>query len=141
MNRSVPPTRKFPSILVAVIMIALLLSLVSIYLGLVEYFNSGTVSETALSYMSIGMVMLALSTYMLYQTRKRMIRIVSMELQPLSSTVQCNKCGFKNIREFKSGDYVFKETDEMCPKDNIKMVISAIFREVKDKEKAKELSY
>jgi hypothetical protein len=122
-------------------MIALLLSFVSIYLGLVEYFNSGTLSETALSYMSIGMVMLALSTYMLYQTRKRMIRIISMELQPLSSTVQCNKCGFKNIREFKSGDYVFKETDEMCPKDNIKMVISAIFREVKDKEKAKELSY
>ncbi len=122
-------------------MIALLLSFVSIYLGLVEYLSSGTVSETALSYMSIGMVILALSTYMLYQTRKRMIRIISMELQPLSSTVQCNKCGFKNIREFKSGDYVFKETDEMCPKDNIKMVISAIFREVKDKEKAKELSY
>ncbi len=141
MSSSVPPTRKFPSILVVVIMIALLLSFVSIYLGLVEYLSSGTVSETALSYMSIGMVILALSTYMLYQTRKRMIRIISMELQPLSSTVQCNKCGFKNIREFKSGDYVFKETDEMCPKDNIKMVISAIFREVKDKEKAKELPY
>jgi hypothetical protein len=29
----------------------------------------------------------------------------------------------------------------MCPKDSQKMVISAIYREVKDKEKAKEMGY
>jgi hypothetical protein len=29
----------------------------------------------------------------------------------------------------------------MCPKDNLKMTISAIYREVKDKEKAKEEAY
>ena len=98
-------------------------------------------SSTASFYMSIGMVILAFSAYMLYQTRKRMIRLISMEMQPLSSTVQCQKCGFKNIREFKRGDFVFKETDESCPKDNQKMVISAIYREVKEKEKAKELGY
>jgi hypothetical protein len=55
--------------------------------------------------------------------------------------VQCAKCGFKNIREFKRGDFVFKETDEPCPKDNQKMIISAIYREVKDKEKAREIGY
>ena len=123
----------------AVVMVALLLALVSIYLGLNEYILGD--SNTASFYMSIGMVTLALSTYMLYQTRRRMIRLISMEMQPLSSTLECNKCGFKNIREFKRGDFVFKETDETCPKDKEKMFISAIFREVKDKEKAKEAGY
>jgi len=138
MNQTAP-SRRSPPLLIAVIMIALLLALFSIYFGMTEYLLGDP--STASFYMSLGMVTLALSAYMLYQTRKRMIRFISMEMQPLSSTVQCQKCGFKNIREFKRGDFVFKETDEPCPKDNQKMVISAIYREVKEKEKAKELGY
>ena len=138
MNQAVAP-RRSPPLLIAVIMIALMLAIFSIYFGMTEYMLGD--SSTASFYMSIGMVILAFSAYMLYQTRKRMIRLISMEMQPLSSTVQCQKCGFKNIREFKRGDFVFKETDESCPKDNQKMVISAIYREVKEKEKAKELGY
>jgi len=138
MNQTAP--RRSPPLLIAVIMIALMLALFSIYFGTNEYIH-GDPSQTASFYMSIGMVILALSAYMLYQTRKRMIRLISMEMQPLSSTVQCQKCGFKNIREFKRGDFVFKETDESCPKDNQKMVIAAIYREIKEKEKAKELGY
>ena len=139
MNQTVPPTRRFSPLLFAVIMIALMVALVCIYLGLNEYLLGD--SSTASLYMSTGIVTLAVSTYMMYQTRKRMIRLTSLEMQPLSSTVQCMKCGFKNIREFKRGDFVFKETEEMCPKDNLKMTISAIYREVKDKEKAKEMAY
>ena len=97
--------------------------------------------STANIFISTGIVTLAVATYMMYQTRKRIVRIMSLEMQPLSSIVQCMKCGFKNVREFKRGDFVFKETDEPCPKDSQKMVISAIYREVKDKEKAKEIGY
>jgi amino acid permease len=139
MSETAPQRRRTPPTLVAIIMIALLLALSAIYWGLFEFFAGNT--ESASIYMSIGMAMLALSAYMLYQTRKRMIRLTSMEMQPLSSTVQCQKCGFKNVREFQKGDFVFKETTEMCPKDNLKMMIAAIYREVKDKEKAKELGY
>jgi len=140
MNETVSPARRLPPTLLAVIMAAFLLGLVLVYLGLNTFLSSPTATD-GLYMVSIGMVTLALSTYMLYQTRKRMIRLISMEMQPLSSTVQCQKCGLKNIREFKRGDYVFKETDEKCPKDNEKMVIQAIYREVKEKEKAKELGY
>jgi len=139
MSETAPQKRRTPLTLVAIIMIALLLALSAICWGLFEYFAGN--GENALFYVSIGLVMLALSTYMLYQTRKRVIRITSMEMQPLSSTVQCQKCGFKNVREFQKGDFVFKETTEMCPKDNLKMMIAAIYREVKDKDKAKELAY
>jgi DNA-directed RNA polymerase subunit RPC12/RpoP len=50
------------------------------------------------------------------------------------STIECNKCGVKNVREFQRGDYIFKET-ERCQKCNEKMLITAIYREVKEKEK------
>jgi len=139
MNQTVPQTRRVSPIMFAMIMIALLLALVAIYWGFNEYLYGDP--STASFYLSIGIAILAVSTYMMYQTRKRMIKLLSVEIQPLSSTVQCAKCGFKNIREFKQGDFVFKETEEMCPKDNQKMTISAIYREVKDKEKAKEMSF
>jgi hypothetical protein len=140
MEQTAPPPRRFSPLLFAVIMVALLVALVCIYLGLAEWIN-GDPSNTASLYISTGIVTLAVATYMMYQTRKRIARIMSLEMQPLSSTVQCMKCGFKNVREFKRGDFVFKETDEVCPKDNLKMTISAIYREVKDKEKAKEDAY
>ena len=139
MNQTVPQTRRVSPIMFAMIMIALLLALVAIYWGFNEYLYGDP--STASFFLSVGIATLAVSTYMMYQTRKRIIRLTSLEMQPLSSTVQCMKCGFKNIREFKRGDFVFKETEEMCPKDNLKMTISAIYREVKDKEKAKETTY
>ncbi len=140
MEQTAPPPRRFSPLLFAVIMIALGVALVCIYLGLMEWIN-GDPSNTASLYISTGIVTLAVATYMMYQTRKRIVRIMSLEIQPLSSTVQCMKCGFKNVREFKRGDFIFKETDEMCPKDNLKMTISSIYREVKDKEKAREDAY
>jgi hypothetical protein len=45
------------------------------------------------------------------------------------------------VREFQRGDFVFKQTDQACPKDNEKMMISAIYRELKEKQKAKEEAY
>jgi len=136
MNRSVPVTSKVSPFLLAIILITLLLSLISIYQGINEYLVGRT--DQGSFYMSIGAVTLALSAYMLFQTRKRMLKLMGMEMQPLSTTLQCQKCGFKNVREFQRGDFVFKQTDQACPKDNEKMMISAIYREVKEKEKAKE---
>lgn len=43
----------------------------------------------------------------------------------------CANCGFKEMREFKVGDYVFKEEPCTC---GSKRIISAIFREMKDDE-------
>ena len=138
MNETIPQTRRASPIMFAIIMIALLLAIVAIYMGFTESQRDPT---TATFLLSMGIAILAVSGYMMYQTRKRMIRLMSVDIQPLSSTVQCAKCGFRNIREFKRGDFVFKETDEPCHKDNQKMTISAIYREVKDKEKAKEIGY
>jgi len=139
MNSTVPVARRTSPFLLAIILITLLLSLISIYEGLTEYLVGD--SSTGGFYLTMGMVTLALSAYMLFQTKKRVLRLMGMEMQPLSTTLQCQKCGLKNVREFKRGDFVFKQTEEACPKDNEKMIISAIFREVKEREKAKEEGY
>jgi ribosomal protein L40E len=55
-------------------------------------------------------------------------------LPPITTTIECRKCGFKSVREFQRGDYIFKEV-EPCQKCNEKMLITAIYREVKEKPK------
>ena len=136
MNNTTAGARRFSPFQLAIILVPLLLALILIYLGLSEYLSQN--SEQGSFYMSLGMVTLVFSAYWLFQTRKRMLKLMGLEMQPLSTTLQCQKCGLKNMREFQRGDFVFKQTDQACPKDNEKMIISAIYREVKEKEKAKE---
>jgi hypothetical protein len=81
----------------------------------------------------LGFLGVALSTYVLFQTRRRILRL-RIEIPPINTTVECKKCGFKNVREFQRGDYVFKEVDA-CQKCNEKMMITSIYREVKEKGK------
>jgi len=138
MNRTVPVTSRVSPFLLAIILITLFLSMFSIYLGVTEYVSANGDPSTGTFYIGMGAVTLALSAYMLIQTRKRMLKLASVEMQPLSTTLICQKCGLRNLRDFQRGDFVFKQTDQACPKDNEKMMISAIYREVKEKEKAKE---
>jgi hypothetical protein len=81
----------------------------------------------------VGFLLLLISAYVLLQTKRR-IRGLRIETSPIVTTVECKKCGFKNVREFKRDDYVFKEM-EPCQKCNEKMMITAIYREVQDKER------
>ena len=81
-----------------------------------------------------GAIALILSSYMLLQSRRT---AVTMKMAPskVTTTVECRKCGMKNIRDFQRGDFVYKELEacQKCPDD--KMIITAIYKEVKEKEK------
>jgi hypothetical protein len=119
-----------------IIFITLALSLTAL-ISAVSFFTSG--EEVIAGYLLlIGALGLAFSTYMLLQTRRRMSSL-RIEVPPIMSTIECKKCGFKNVREFQRGDYVFKEV-EPCQKCSDKMLITAIYREVKEKDKEKERS-
>jgi len=125
--------KKVSPFFIVIIMIFIALALSFIYLGfqdfLVDNFENGSLNLT------IGLIIIAISTYLLFQTQRRTLRPV-LEIQPLNTTVLCQKCGFKNVREFQRGDYIFKQMEEPCPKCNEKTVsISSIFREVKEKAK------
>jgi len=114
-----------------IIFITLALSLTALVLAL-NLVNQ--YPEAAVWLLLIGFLGLALSTYVLFQTRRRILHL-KIETPSITTTIECKKCGFKSVREFQRGDYIFKEV-EPCQKCNEKMLITAISREVKEKEHA-----
>lgn len=124
-------TRKISSFVLMIIFITLALSLTALIFAF-STFNLG--NEVVAGYLLlIGFLGVAVSTYMLFQTRKRMLRL-RIEAPLITTTIECRKCGFKNIREFQRGDYIFKEV-EPCQKCNENMLITAIYREVKERKR------
>ena len=88
----------------------------------------------AIFLVATGVIALTLSTYLLLQSRRA---VVTMKLSPskVMTTIECKKCGVKTVRDFQRGDYVYKELEacSKCPDD--KMMITAIYKEIKEKEK------
>lgn len=131
-----PTARKFSSLVLIVIIVVLALSLTSLYQAW-EAIQAG--DWTGGYYLLIGFIGLALSTYMLLQTRRR-IQKFTLEAQPITTTIICQKCGFKNVRNFERGDYILKELGK-CTKCEGTMMISAIYREIKEKRRREEKTF
>lgn len=129
-EKAEPPARKISLFSLVMVLITALLSVIALFWGLATYESQ---DPSWLSYMLIGFIGLAISAYLLSQTKRRPSR-VAFEMPRVITTILCQKCGFKNIRDFQRGDYVFKET-EPCPECNEKMMVASIYREVKEKEK------
>lgn len=122
--------KRISSFFLAIIVITLALSIVAIFSGVTAYMDGHT--GTAYPSLLIGVSGLALSAYMLFQTRRRTLQF-TIKTQLVTTTLLCQKCGFKNLREFQRGDYIFKEAEE-CPKCKEKMQISSIYREAEEKK-------
>jgi len=130
-EKSLSATTKISTYLMMIVLIVLALSVVALMLS-VNAFIVG--NEVVAGYLLlIGFIAMALSVYVLLQSRKR-IASMRIEAPKVMTTVECKKCGFKSVREFQRGDFVFKEL-EACQKCEDKMLITAIYKEVKEKEK------
>jgi magnesium-transporting ATPase (P-type) len=126
-----PSERRISSFLFIIILVSIGLSLVAFYQAVIAY-ESGEF-DLVVWFVLIGFMGVALLIYMLLQTRKRTFKL-PIQAQRVATTILCQKCGFKNIRDFERGDYVFKDTEE-CPKCNEKMMIASIYREAEGKGK------
>ena len=122
---------KVSSFVLLAIFITLIVAVMALALAVQAYAVGN--SDVATILLIIGFLGVAASTYVLLQTRQRMIRL-RIEAPPITTTIECRKCGFKAVREFQRGDYIFKEV-EPCQKCNEKMLITAIYREVREKGK------
>lgn len=129
---SSPTTTKISSFMLMIIFIVLALSLTAIILAINAWYTLGQ-ELTAGYLLLIGVLGVAMSTYILFQTRKRMLRL-KIEAPSITTTIECRKCGFKSVREFQRGDYIFKEV-EPCQKCNVNMLITAVYREVKERKR------
>jgi len=121
---------RISSFVLLIIFITLALSMTALILAF-STFSSDTVIVGWL--VLIGFVGVGMSLYVLFQARRR-VRRLNIAISPVTTTIECKKCSFKSVREFQRGDYVFKEV-EPCQKCNEKMMITAIYREVKEGEK------
>jgi hypothetical protein len=72
--------------------------------------------------------------FTLYQSRKQAAEM-KIEIPKVMTTVECKKCGTKTVREFQRGDYVYKELDACSKCPDTKQLITAVYKEVKEKEK------
>jgi hypothetical protein len=124
-------------ILLAVVVIMIVLSAAALYQAIIMLINNEELS-VSLNFLILGGVGIALSTYLMFQTR-RQVRLVS-KTQRISTTSTCPKCGFKTVRDFQQGDFVLKDS-ESCPKCNDKMMIYSIHREVEKKQKKEEKKF
>lgn len=129
---SAPGTAKISTFVLSIVLIVLALSVVAIILA-ANAFLAG--EEMLTGYLlAIGGIAMALSVYVLLQSRRRVARM-NIVNPAMMTTIECRKCGVKNVREFQRGDYVFKELDlcQKCP--DTKMIVTAIYKEIKEKEK------
>jgi hypothetical protein len=121
---------KISAYLMLIVLMVLALSIVALILAVGVFAESPTLAESLLV---IGFIAMAIAAYTLFQSRRH---AVSMKIVPpqVMTTIECRKCGFKSVREFQRGDFVFKEL-EKCQKCDDKMMITAIYKEIKEKEK------
>ena len=132
-NSSSPATAKISTYLMMIVLIVLALSVVALILAVSSYYSDPTRLDMPIYLFAIGFVAMGLSVYFLAQSRKRVANM-KIEAPKVMTTVECRKCNIKNVREFKRGDFVFKDL-EPCQKCNDNMIITAIYKEVKEKEK------
>ena len=131
MTDNVENVKQVSPFLLVIILVFFILSLVALFIA-VESLIEQTDALNSYSFLLIGFFGLALSIYMLLQTRGKPMQ-VTLELPRVITTLECPKCDFKSVRDFQRDDYIFKETGS-CQKCNETMKITAIYREAKKNE-------
>jgi hypothetical protein len=125
---------KISTFILAAIYVTIVLAVVAIAVGAITLNENTEVSiQEGIVLIIIGFIAMALAGYIMFQSRKR-VATLKIEAPPILTTIECKKCGIKSVREFQRGDYVYKEL-EKCQKCDDKQIITAIYREVKEKEK------
>jgi phage FluMu protein Com len=115
--------------LLLIFTVMLMLSLTFLYLGFIRY-STGSADSTA--YLMTGAFGALLAFYGIMQLRKKTAYIHLLNYN-IVTTSECEECGFKSLRKFERGDYVFKPVDK-CPKCNKVMIITSIHSEEKTRK-------
>jgi len=110
------------------------LAIVSIGLAISFYGDQSQGPFTWIYMLGLSIVSITLATYVLLQSRRHVATMKTAVSPQVMTTIECRKCAIKNVREFQRGDYVYKEL-EKCQKCDDKQIITAIYKEVKEKEK------
>jgi hypothetical protein len=141
-NQTSASTKKISTYVTMIVAIVLALAIISLLLAAYLAYTGSTAtgSSKAGDYSAagilaiVGLIALSMSSFTFFQSR-RQVAEMKIEIPKVMTTIECRKCGTKTVREFQRGDFVFKELDacQKCPDE--KQIITAIYKEVKEKEK------
>ena len=125
---------KISSYVMFIVIVVIVLSVASLFLAGSAYLAGDQLAASVLAL--IGVIALTMSVFLVYQSRRQTVEM-KIEIPKVMTTIECtNKgCSSKTSREFQRGDYVFKELDTPCQKCSGRQMITAIYKEVKEKEK------
>jgi hypothetical protein len=127
-----PASKKISTYLTLIVLIVMALAITALFIAAQTYLAGDQLAAGVLA--GIGLIALTMSMFLLFQS-KRQSAEVKIEVPKVMTTIEC-KCGSKTLREFQRGDYVYKDLDIPCPKcPTTRQMISAIYKEVKEKEK------
>jgi hypothetical protein len=132
-NTNSTGTTKISTFVIAATYITLILALIAIFVGVAAFYENPSNAEITIWLLIIGFIALAMSGYYMFQSRRH-VAALKLETPKIQTAIDCKACNAIQTREFKRGDYVYKEM-EKCPKCNSMGMIVAIYREVKEKEK------
>ncbi len=122
----------------AAILIVGFLSLLSLYMGFINY---GDNPDIALIFLFLGAAGFAAIGYLLFrgkapvgEAKHEPLEIKKVEVY---TTLECPKCQQKRVRDFKRGDFVFKD-DEPCTRCDGMMMVTKITRKKEDEKDKKK---
>jgi hypothetical protein len=133
-TQSTSPNNKISTYLTLIVLIVMALAITALLIAGETYLAGDQIAAGVLA--GIGILALAMSVGLLFQS-KRQSAAIKIEAPKVMTLTDCtNKgCTNKASREFQRGDYVYKELDVPCGKCGGKQMITAIYKEVKEKEK------
>jgi uncharacterized protein YacL len=137
-TQSTSANKKISTYLTMIVLIVMALAITALFIAAYTYLTALTVEDQITSgvFAGIGLIALVLSVFLLFQSKRQTAQI-KIEVPKVMTTIECtNKgCNTKTVREFQRGDYVYKDLDIPCPKCGGKQMITAIYKEIKEKEK------
>jgi cytochrome c biogenesis protein CcdA len=137
-TQSTATNRKISTYLTMIVLVVMALAIVALFIAAYTYSTAINVTDqlTAGILAGIGLIAMTLSFFLLFQSRRSNLEM-KIEAPKVMTTIECTakECKNKTVREFQRGDYVFKELDQNCEKCSGKQMVTAIYKEVKEKEK------
>ena len=133
MKQTTSEAKRVSYFFIIIIFVLFTLSFISLFQAIETYRRTGVTDYVTVILSGCA---ITLSSYLAFQAKQKPEK-TGFEPPKVFTTIQCQKCDYKNKREFQNGDYIMKKT-EPCPKCSVPTFISSIFREATAEEEKSE---
>mgnify|MGYP000226889987 CR=1 FL=1 len=108
--------------------VGLVLSALSVALLVVSIIEVLKGEETMAIYLLLAAIALTSVSWLISRTLRAPREKPSIRAFRVLTEITCQSCGLREVREFREGDFIFKEVGS-CPRCQGKLLITSIFRE------------